>query len=41
MENKDLNLKPELEIIRFAPNDFVQSSPQPGLDDNELPPVIV
>ena len=35
MENKDLNVKPELEIVRFAPGDFFHKS----LDEHELPGV--
>lgn len=31
MENKDLILKPQLEIIRFAPNDILNKS----LSNNE------
>ena len=35
MENKELNLKPQLEIIRFDNNDIFKKS----LDDHELPMV--
>jgi hypothetical protein len=37
MENKELTIKPELEIVRFAPGDFFHKS----LDENELPGVPV
>ena len=38
MENKDLEIKPQLEIVRFAPNNIFGKSLGP-LDENELPPV--